>query len=98
MTVDMLSHAQWIAFVLIFANQAGVPVFAAPALIGVGALAAGGRVDVMLSMALAVIAAVCADLLWYALGRSRGAWARTALRRLSRRADDLVGDAERLFM
>jgi hypothetical protein len=40
MLAEILNHAEWVVFVLIFANQAGLPVFAAPALIGVGALAA----------------------------------------------------------
>jgi membrane protein DedA with SNARE-associated domain len=98
MLAEILNHAQWVVFVLIFANQAGVPIFAAPALIGVGALAASGRMDVAVTATLAVVATLCADLIWYGLGRWRGSWALAALRRLSRRTDGLVGDVGRLFL
>jgi membrane protein DedA with SNARE-associated domain len=98
MLAEILNHAEWVVFVLIFANQAGVPVFATPALIGAGALAASGRVDVGVTATLAVAATLCADLAWYGLGRWRGSWALAALRRVSRRTSGFVGDAERLFV
>lgn len=98
MFAQILNHAELVVFVLIFANQAGVPVFAAPALIGVGALAASGRVDVAVTATIAVVATLCADLAWYGLGRWRGTWALAALRHLSRRTNGFVGDAERLFL
>ncbi len=98
MLAEILNHVEGVVFVLIFANQAGVPVFATPALIGVGALAASGRVDVGVTATLAVAATLCADLGWYALGRWRGSWALAALRRVSRRTSGFVGDAERLFV
>lgn len=98
MLAAILDNAEWVVFLLIFANQAGVPVFATPALIGVGALAASGRVDVGVMAALVVAAALCADLAWYGLGRWHGTWALGALRRFSRRTNRLVGDAERLFL
>jgi membrane protein DedA with SNARE-associated domain len=98
MLAEIVNHAEWVVFVLIFANHAGVPVFAAPALIGAGALAASGHVDVGVTATVAVAATLCADLAWYGLGRWRGTWALAALRRLSRRTSMLVGDAERLFL
>src|SRR4030095_13467148 len=39
MLAEVLGHAEWIMFALVLANQAGVPVFAAPALLAGGALA-----------------------------------------------------------
>ena len=98
MPAEILNHVEWVVLVLIFANQAGVPVFATPALIGAGALAASGRVDVGVTVTLAVAATLCADLAWYALGRWRGSWALAALRRVSRRTSGFVGGAERLFV
>lgn len=98
MLAEILNHAEWVVFVLIFANQAGLPVFAAPALIGVGALAASGHVDVGVTATVAVAATLCADLTWYGLGRWRGPWALAAVRRFSRRTSVLVDDAERLFL
>jgi membrane protein DedA with SNARE-associated domain len=98
MLAEILNHAEWVVFVVIFANQAGLPVFAAPALIGVGALAANGHVDVGVTATVAVAATLCADLAWYGLGRWRGPWALAAVRRFSRRTSMFVDDAERLFL
>ena len=49
MLAGLVDHAQWIVFALILANQAGVPVFAAPALLGVGALVWTGDANVVVS-------------------------------------------------
>jgi membrane protein DedA with SNARE-associated domain len=98
MLEGILDHAEWVVFALILANQSGVPVFAAPALLGVGALAATGDVNVEIAVTVAVGAALCADLAWYGVGRWRGAWALAALRRLSRRTGVFVDDAQRLFL
>ena len=46
MLAGVLDHAQWVVLALILANQAGVPGFAVPALLGVGALAWTGGVNV----------------------------------------------------
>jgi membrane protein DedA with SNARE-associated domain len=98
MLAGILDHAEWVVFALILANQAGVPVFAAPALLGVGALAATGDVNVGIAVTVAVSAALCADLAWYGLGRWRGTWVLAVLRRLSRRTGVVVDDAQRLFL
>jgi membrane protein DedA with SNARE-associated domain len=94
----MMDHAQWIVLGLIFANQAGAPVFTTPALLGVGALVWTGDVSVAFATAAAMGASLCADLGWYSVGKWRGHWARAALRRLSRGASVLVDDAQRLFL
>lgn len=98
MLLGILDHAQWVVFVLILANQAGVPVFAAPALLGVGALAWTGDVHVGVAVTGAVAASLCADLGWYGVGKWRGPWALAALKRLSRGKRGFVDDAQRLFL
>jgi membrane protein DedA with SNARE-associated domain len=98
MLAEILDHAAWIVFALVLANQAGVPVFAAPVLLGMGALAARGDVDVVIAATVAIGAALGADLAWYGLGRWRGGWALTALRRLPGRTGGFVDHAERLFI
>ena len=98
MLAGIWDHAQWVVFALILANQAGVPVFAAPALLGVGALAWTGDVNVGIAVTVAVGASLCADLGWYSLGRWRGHSALTALKRLSRGTRGFVDDAQRLFL
>lgn len=91
MVTGLLHHAQWAVFALILANQAGVPVFAAPALLGVGALAWIGDVNVGLVVIAAVAASLCADLIWYSVGRRRGPWALTMLRRAAVWAGTWIG-------
>jgi membrane protein DedA with SNARE-associated domain len=96
--VGMLDYAQCVVFALILANQAGVPVFAAPALLGVGALAWTGDVNVGIALSGAVAASLGADLGWYSVGRWRGHRALAALRRLSRGTRGFVDDAQRFFL
>jgi membrane protein DedA with SNARE-associated domain len=98
MLAGILDHAQWVVFALILANQAGVPVFAAPALLGVGALAWTGDVNVGIAVTGAVAASLCADLGWYSVGRWRGRWALAALKPLSRGTRGFVDDAQRLYL
>jgi membrane protein DedA with SNARE-associated domain len=98
MLAEILEHAGWIVFVLVLANQAGLPVFAAPALLGVGALAASGGTNVVIAATVAVGAALCADLLWYSLGWWRGIWTLAALRRVSHGMSVVLNDAQRLFV
>src|SRR5262245_21736627 len=98
MLAGLLDHAEWIVFALIFANQAGIPVFAAPALLAVGALAWTGDMNVAIAIAGATAASLCADLGWYTVGSWRGHWALAALGRLSRGTRAFVDDAQRLFL
>jgi membrane protein DedA with SNARE-associated domain len=95
---EVLDHAEWIVFALVLANQAGVPVFAAPALLGVGALAVSGDVSVVSAATVAIGAALGADLAWYGLGRRRGGWALGAFRRFPGRTGAFVDHAQRLFL
>ena len=98
MLAGVLDHAEWIVFALILANQAGVPVFAAPALLAMGTLAWPGDVNVGVVLAGATGASLCADFGWYTVGRWRGHWALAALGRLSRGTRAFVDDAQRLFL
>jgi membrane protein DedA with SNARE-associated domain len=80
---------------VVVAEQIGVPLPAVPALLGVGALAAHGRVSVPLL--LAAIAALAAEFIWYELGRRRGAAVLATLCRLSLEPDSCLRRAERVF-
>jgi membrane protein DedA with SNARE-associated domain len=95
MLAGIMEHAEWILFVLILANQAGIPVFAAPALIAVGALARHGDVNVGTAMVVAVTATLCADLMWYGLGRWRGTWALEVIGRIAGKMGAFVGHMRR---
>jgi membrane-associated protein len=98
MPAGFREQGEWIVFVLTLANQAGVPVFAAPVLLAVGALGGNGGMHVAVLVTVAVCGALCADLAWYGLGTWRGTWALAVLRRHSVRTAWLLDEAERLVV
>jgi len=84
--------------VLVVAEQVGIPLPAVPALLGVGALAAKGRVSLSLVVGAIVLVALPVDLIWYELGRRRGARVLSGLCRLSLEPDDCVRRTQSLFV
>lgn len=82
---------------LVVAEQIGVPLPAVPALLGVGALAAQGRVSIPLVLCAIAVVALTTDFGWYELGRRRGASVLAKLCRLSLEPDSCVRRAERVF-
>ena len=83
---------------LVIAEQVGIPLPAVPALLGAGALAAHGRIDVPLLVVAISIAALTTDLVWYELGRRRGAVVLSTLCRLSLEPDSCLRRAEDTFV
>ncbi|PYM35170.1 MAG: hypothetical protein DME17_13520 [Candidatus Rokuibacteriota bacterium] len=90
--------AEWALFVWVLANQGGVPIPVMPALLGAGALAGRGSLSVVVTLAVSVAAALCADLTWYLLGRWRGSRALDLLTRLVPRARTHVECAAHLVV
>ena len=86
----MMSHTGWALFFLVCANQAGVPVPGGASLVAAGALAGGGILSFPLVVAVGVGGTLVADLVWFSLGRWRGAQALGVLGRISRRARTYV--------
>jgi membrane protein DedA with SNARE-associated domain len=93
----ILDHAQWLLFLWILGNQGGVPVPVVPALLGAGALAGSGHLSLAMVTAVAVVASLGADLIWYGLGRWRGLQALKVIGRISPSAGSLVHNARRVF-
>jgi membrane protein DedA with SNARE-associated domain len=90
--IDAVIHLPgWVLFFWVFANQGGVPIPVVPSLVAAGALASTGGPKFVTTLAAAVVAAVCADMVWYGLGRWRGA---QALRVLWRASDPLRPGAD----
>jgi len=83
--------------VLVMSEQIGIPLPAVPALLGVGSLAADGRMSLPLVLGTAAAAGLTTDLVWFELGRRRGPWVLDALRRVSGAPDSRVRHAENLF-
>jgi membrane protein DedA with SNARE-associated domain len=93
----ILEHATWFLFAWVFCNQAGVPVPVIPALVGAGALAGNGHLNMTVIVSIAVGASLAADLTWYGLGRWRGPRALTILGRFAPTAGTLVRRAQHAF-
>jgi membrane protein DedA with SNARE-associated domain len=91
-------HTHWFLFAWVFGNQAGIPLPVVPGLLGAGVLAAGGRLQMTTIISLVVAASLAADLIWYGLGRSYGAWAlNKSLGRFAPTARILAPRAQRVY-
>ena len=87
----------WVVFGNVLLQQLGIPVPAIPTLLVAGSLAFSyGRFGQLL--AVAVLASVLADLLWYAAGRAFGYRILAGLCRLSLNPGSCVSAAESLFV
>ncbi len=82
---------------LTIAEQIGIPLPAVPALLAVGVLAADSRANIPLVLGAICIAALSVDLVWYELGRRRGARALKTLCQLSLEPDSCLQRAESVF-
>jgi len=73
-TIEFLvKYGYIVVFFGVFAEQIGLPLPSAPVLMAAGALAGFRQLNVFEVLTLAVAASVMSDLLWFCLGRHRGA-------------------------
>ena len=93
----LLEHGYLVLFALVFLEQIGVPLPAIPILLGAGALAAMGRFDAGTALALAIVASVGADAIWYGIGRARGGRVLQLLCRISLEPDSCVRVTQNAF-
>ena len=84
-------------FVNVLLLQAGLPVPAYPTLIITGALATRGGASVPALVAVAVVAALIADLAWYMAGRKFGSGVLKTICRISLSPDSCVRQTESIF-
>ncbi|MFO1312450.1 MAG: DedA family protein/thiosulfate sulfurtransferase GlpE [Burkholderiales bacterium] len=84
-------------FVNVLLLQAGLPVPAYPTLITTGALAAKGGTPLWQLVAVAIAAALIADIVWYLAGRRFGATVLQTLCRISLSPDSCVRQTESIF-
>jgi membrane protein DedA with SNARE-associated domain/rhodanese-related sulfurtransferase len=96
--MTVVAHGEWILFGWVLVNQGGLPVPVVPVLIGAGALAAAGRLSLGEALALSVAGTLCADLVWFAAGRWRGARVLGLLGRISPGAPTLVRRTQTGFL
>jgi membrane protein DedA with SNARE-associated domain len=93
----MVERMEWLLFLGVLANQAGVPVPVTPWLLAAGVLAASGHVSLIVLVAGAAVAALGADLAWYGLGRWRGEEALAGLLRFLRQPPATIDEVTRVF-
>ncbi len=94
----IVRHGEVILLAYVFADQVGVPLPAVPVLLAAGALAAAGKLSFPAGMLVAVVGSLAADLIWYALGRLRGAAVLRALCKISLEPDSCVRRTETVFL
>ena len=83
----ILEHGYFILFAAMFAHQIGLPVPGPLFLLAGGALTASGKLGMVPTLGLSLIACVLADLVWYEAGRRRGIKVLHFFHRLSRDPD-----------
>ena len=97
-TQFLVRHGGLVLFAAVFAEQAGLPIPAVPVLLAAGALAGAGKMSLALAVVLGVIACLLGDLIWYYLGRHRGAQVLTVLCRIALEPDSCVRQTESFFV
>jgi membrane protein DedA with SNARE-associated domain len=96
-TEFLLKQAGPILFGIMFLEQVGVPIPAAPWLLAAGAVSATGNLNFLSALALAVLACLIADLIWFYLGRYKGDQALKLLCRVSLEPDSCVRRTQAIF-
>lgn len=93
----VVRYGYWLVFGWVLAEQLGVPVPSLPLLLAVGAIAAMGGLNAWWAVALAVLASLLADVVWFELGRRRGSQVLRFLCRIALQPDSCVRRTEGTF-
>jgi membrane protein DedA with SNARE-associated domain len=93
----LLHHPYGVLWMVVAAEQLGLPIPAAPVLLGAGALAGADKLGLAPSLLLAVLACLLSDLVWYEAGRRRGGSILGLLCRVSLEPDSCVRRTEDTF-
>jgi membrane protein DedA with SNARE-associated domain len=94
----LVQYGYLLLFAFVLVEQIGLPIPAVPVLLGVGALAGTGRMSLVLALGAVLAASLPPDLVWFALGRRRGARVLGLLCRITLEPDSCVRRTENLFV
>jgi membrane protein DedA with SNARE-associated domain/rhodanese-related sulfurtransferase len=97
-TQFLIRHGALVLFAVVMAEQVGLPIPAIPVLLAAGALAGLGKLNLGMAFLMAVSACLLGDLMWYYLGRYRGARVLNVLCRISLEPDSCVRRTESFFI
>jgi membrane protein DedA with SNARE-associated domain len=93
----LVRHGYVVLLGWVFVEQLGLPIPSVPLLLAAGALAGAGRMNIFASLFIAMFAALCADSLWYELGRIKGIAVLQLLCKISLEPDSCVRRTEGVF-
>src|ERR1044071_442138 len=93
----LVKHGYVVLFVSVLAQQLGVPLPSTPFIIAAGALAHSGQLSFTAVLILGCSAAMMADIVWFEIGRLRGARVLQLLCRISLEPDYCVRRTENTF-
>lgn len=94
----LLRHGYVVIFVAVFIEQVGLPIPSGPVLLAAGALVGFQRLNLAPVLALAVVASLIADSLWFALGRRRGGSVLKFVCRVSIEPDSCVSKTHSAYL
>jgi membrane protein DedA with SNARE-associated domain len=90
-TIDILvRYGYAVVFGWVFAEQIGLPIPAMPVLLAAGAVAGTGRLSLVFVLAMAAVASLVSDVIWYWIGRTGGGRVLGLLCRISLEPDSCV--------
>ena len=93
----VLRHGYLLIFAWVFVEQAGLPVPSLPLLLAAGALSGSNQLNFFLCLFFSVLGSLCADVIWYELGRMKGSRILRLLCKISLEPDSCVRRTEGLF-
>lgn len=93
----LLKHGYTLLFAWVFGEQLGLPVPASPILLAAGALAGTERMYFSVVLAVSLVAALASDMIWYEIGKRKGASVLRLLCRISLEPDSCVRRTETLY-
>jgi membrane protein DedA with SNARE-associated domain/rhodanese-related sulfurtransferase len=94
----LVRHGYVVLFVTVLAEQIGLPVPSVPFLVAAGALAGLHRLSLPEAIALAVMASLMSDSVWFYLGKNRGGAILQLLCRLSLEPDTCVSKTRSIYL
>src|SRR5262245_39102684 len=96
--LDFLTrHGPLVIFLVLFIEQVGVPLPAAPWLLAAGALAGAGKLNAVSALAAGTFGSLVADVIWFYLGRRYGHRVLKLICRISLERDSCVRRTQDVF-
>jgi membrane protein DedA with SNARE-associated domain/rhodanese-related sulfurtransferase len=93
----LVRHGTVILFVVVFIDRIGIPLPSAPWLLAAGALAVGGKMNLLTALVTAASGGLLADMIWFYLGRHYGNRVLGLLCRISLEPDACARRTQNLY-